>query len=663
MQILGIYIEHADDNLRKILRNKTWYNFYNIENLHNLFFSNKIESIKKQIINQQIFEKKFYDYNGKQLSLSSVVGKNGSGKTSLLDIYNIIINNFAARIKEVYKYNEGFTIQPINGLKAELYYEIEGKIYCIKIENEKTFFFNEDDINKDLFLSIKSLEELSQHCFYTILLNYSLYSNIDNWKDKLYHKNDGYYTPVVLIPFRDEGNIELLREKLIADKRVQTAALLVYKSNLKDFIEGYFPYKITYKFINEPVSDMSGITSEGPYRRKKYLKLKEFYEYHENTIYIKKKCFELKIDSEDLFDRIESKVGTYWKDFFEKKYNTFQFKEECLIYLKYKTIKSIINYEIMFNELDFSNLEGSICSIIQNKLWNEKKLNYINLKIIMCKRFMDYSYENIYKSHKNDEILIKDFISNQYIKNANTYDELFINYLPDFFETHFFYENNNDKKIVELCDMSSGEQHLYNTLSYIIYHIKNAQSNKNNETEARIPYKYFNVFFDEAELYYHPDYQRTFINNIVKILNRTNLQIEGLNITLITHSPFILSDIPRNCILALDNGNVSDQLNETLGANIYDLLANQFFMKKTIGESSRILIEEIIQKCQDNSDITNDYDFYEEFIKKIGDDYLRPVLLDMLYAKNGDSFIDRRIKEYEEKKEYLQKLKKKNEEN
>ena len=34
---------------------------------------------------------------------------------------------------------------------------------------------------------------------------------------------------------------------------------------------------------------------------------------------LKKKCFELKIDSEDLFDRIESKVGTYWKDFFEKK--------------------------------------------------------------------------------------------------------------------------------------------------------------------------------------------------------------------------------------------------------------------------------------------------------------------------------------------------------
>ena len=139
---------------------------------------------------------------------------------------------------------------------------------------------------------------------------------------------------------------------------------------------------------------------------------------------------------------------------------------------------------------------------------------------------------------------------------------------------------------MQLSDMSSGEQQLYNSLSYVVYHIKNAQSNGKGNNQAQIPYKHFNLIFDEAELYYHPEFQRCFISNLIKLLNRSNLQDQGINITLVTHSPFILSDIPTANILALESGSPSEKKNETLGANIFDLLQSQFFMTSTIGECS-----------------------------------------------------------------------------
>ena len=73
-------------------------------------------------------------------------------------------------------------------------------------------------------------------------------------------------------------------------------------------------------------------------------------------------------------------------------------------------------------------------------------------------------------------------------------------------------------------------------------------------------------------------------------------------------------------------------------------------MTSTIGETSKILIEKIINNCKSEKYcIDNDFDFYKKFINKLGDNYLKSVLLDMINEKKGISFIYRRIEEYNNK--------------
>ncbi|MCF0238273.1 MAG: AAA family ATPase, partial [Sphaerochaetaceae bacterium] len=303
--------------------------------------------------------------------------------------------------------------------------------------------------------------------------------------------------------------------------------------------------------------------------------------------------------------------------------------------------------------------DKSVKELIKNEIVNQNKINYLNVKIINCMKFIEYSGSKIYKLSETS-IKIDDFLQNGMVKKANTYDEVFIYLLPDFFDVHFCYVKKTEKEaggnIIELSQMSSGEQQLYNSLSYVIYHIKNAQSNKNGIGNGSIPYKYFNLIFDEAELYYHPEFQRSFIKNIVEILKRSCIDVKGINILVVTHSPFILSDIMEKNILALENGKKYSKLNRTLAANIYDLLSNQFFMTSTIGECSKEIIENIIKYCSEKKKDSLKQEMYSEIIKDIGDEFLNSALTEMIEEKkdpDNNNFIERKRKYYENKIKHL----------
>ena len=57
-----------------------------------------------------------------------------------------------------------------------------------------------------------------------------------------------------------------------------------------------------------------------------------------------------------------------------------------------------------------------------------------------------------------------------------------------------------------LESMSSGERQFLNSISYALYQIKILESV--NDGYHRVHYNHINIVLDEAELYYHPDYQR-----------------------------------------------------------------------------------------------------------------------------------------------------------
>ena len=87
------------------------------------------------------------------------------------------------------------------------------------------------------------------------------------------------------------------------------------------------------------------------------------------------------------------------------------------------------------------------------------------------------------------------------------------------------------------------------------------------------------VFLDEAETTLHPERQREIVLNSIKFFDSIGLA-ESVHLIFATHSPMILSDVPKGNVSFL--GDCSEdvmQLHETFGGNVYDLYRLGFFMQ------------------------------------------------------------------------------------
>lgn len=187
------------------------------------------------------------------------------------------------------------------------------------------------------------------------------------------------------------------------------------------------------------------------------------------------------------------------------------------------------------------------------------------------------------------------------------------------------------------------------------------------------------IFIDEGEIYYHPEWQRGYIKNLLDMVNDKPRKVQ---IIVTTNSPFMISDILSEDITYLsdDNKKEEKEADGTLGQNIHKLLKDNFFMKYTIGEYARELIENIMLCLQEESkedkeenaeenevnvdEVLKHYfdeieDYYEAFrhlIEQIGEPVYKYNLKKMLeasrFAKQRE--IDRRIMELEEEKRKLQ---------
>jgi predicted ATP-binding protein involved in virulence len=123
-------------------------------------------------------------------------------------------------------------------------------------------------------------------------------------------------------------------------------------------------------------------------------------------------------------------------------------------------------------------------------------------------------------------------------------------------------------------------------------------------------YKIPDIFLlDEAETSFHPNLQKNLIKDSITLLKGIN---QTIHLIYATHSPFLLSDLPKENVIFLKKDkdgkcqNVSDIINiETFGANIHTLLSHGFFMNGGLmGEFAKSKIEEIkkfyelVQKMQ-----------------------------------------------------------------
>lgn len=235
----------------------------------------------------------------------------------------------------------------------------------------------------------------------------------------------------------------------------------------------------------------------------------------------------------------------------------------------------------------------------------------------------------------------------QYVKKNNQSKVLPKRELADFLPPPIFdvefrivkkehINNYSDNDIIPFWSLSSGERQVAYVISNFVYHLVNINSVHTIEDEvvAGMPllkYKYVNMVFDEIELYFHPDLQRRFLFLIIAALRNIHIEhIEGVNILMVTHSPFVLSDLPKSNVLALSKNN--DVIGETFCANIHEMLGQSFFMEYSMGQIAQEHVEEIF--CKYNNwvegqelDISDeDWKLYKYVASIVGDEYLHATI-------------------------------------
>lgn len=179
---------------------------------------------------------------------------------------------------------------------------------------------------------------------------------------------------------------------------------------------------------------------------------------------------------------------------------------------------------------------------------------------------------------------------------------------------------------MEFEGLSSGEKQLLNNIGAIIYHLQNIDSSDSK-------YESINLLLEEIELYFHPEFQRLLVNRIIEQIYGIRWKhIKNINITFVTHSPFVLSDIPKSNVLFIKDGKPDYDMQEnTFGANIHGLLKNGFFLPNLpMGEFAHQKINELFRKLNDHQYNEEDIAQIKQEISVIGEPYLREQLYRLL---------------------------------
>lgn len=544
------------------------------------------------------------------INISAIVGKNGMGKSTIVEFIIKAINNLFYRYREDNKEEEFHEVDKVEGLELNIYYQKNKSIYRLYIINDEYKVFKYDENNEN---PREQSDFKLDDFFYTEVINYSLYaynSNQEgNWIDKIFHKNDGYQTPIVLNPWRKEGNIDINTENFLVFQRL-LANLLKYDAQNK---------------LNLNLGD-NNLSAE-------YILLKLRNETDENgkNYYQEKAQKEWKIDLSIFDDNFREKLI---KDLINRLYKNKKINSEIdskivefsKCYVLYKIISICKKYDDYRDEnIDFSVTDFG------DKQWQkildilEKDTSHITFKL---RQIINYLVCNhIQYSSENDISMISTKELAEKIKTISKGENI-INFLPPpIFGVDIGMKStksNNDK--IKFSSLSSGEKQQIYSINSIFYHLINLESIPKDGN--RISYEYINIILEEIELYFHPEYQRTYIYKLIEGIKKLNLKkIKGINFIFVTHSPFILSDIPKQNVLFLGEGEIENK--NTFAGNISMMLSSSFFMKESlIGEFSKRKINQLLEKLNQQK---------EENRKEE-------------YGKNKDN------KEYEKYKDYKAKM-------
>ncbi len=604
-------LKGCDKKFLKNLKEGEIYNFYN--DYEFILDNEDVREIKYcSTIPENLFNVSYFNdnlINDKKeinINISAVVGKNGSGKSALseLFLYSLFIisnklrfifkSSFIKGLIETRLYDSDLKIIK-KGVFVEIYYLKNDCINILRISSN-TILLQKTYLNENSFKLKNDWVEVSKRSdlfpfFYSMIINYSFYgfntNQIGIWLKSFFHKNDGYRMPIVINPYREEGNINVNNETYLTRSRLLANILSIEdykdinsKSNIKTIVlfrdqKKFDKYKLlenksTPRFSEEFINDFID----------KILK----------PLYVKMFSY-----------KIRGKIVEPVYPLFERR-NENDNRVLAEIYIINKLIVIPSRYE-SFKDYDFRKnktkdvidnyqIEELIVDDYITDLYEDR--SHVTLKL---RQTLNFIRKNIFDIPQQDakielelDYMVK--VMNE-IKKENLFTEIIDYVPPPFFFSEIIFEDTSS-----FTQLSSGEKQQIFSLNSIIYHLKNIDSVHKSVSRNRQLLKYdsINIFFDEIELYFHPDFQKNYISKLLNLIKDAKYKnLKNINLVFLTHSPFILSDIPNQNIMYLVDGNClkqNDRPQKSFGANIHELLADSFFINNgLIGDFAKSKIE------------------------------------------------------------------------
>ena len=242
-------------------------------------------------------------------------------------------------------------------------------------------------------------------------------------------------------------------------------------------------------------------------------------------------------------------------------------------------------------------------------------------------KYINYSYliekSNIF-SKINEVCEIKINLNDQFDQNVFNFLELYEmgnngpSLIRDFKKVFKVYLNNN---------ISEGELQLINTYSGIYYALTNGYKNQKSAI----------ILLDEPDKSFHPMWISSFIDNLVKLVESIDNDMK-YQFIISTHSPFMLSDVPKDCITCIDivdHQRIVSKAKKSFASNYYDIIKDTFFLEDSVGMFAKRKINEMIEVINNIDNNINEEKIkrINEMISVIDDNYLKNILHSELNKK------------------------------
>lgn len=602
----------------------------------------------------------FYPKNffGDNINVTAIVGKNGSGKSSLLQLLERRrelrnINHFFIYLKDENYYCKYKNIKPEIAFYKDINYidyndgSNENSFYpqIIKIANSEKvgkeslnhYYFGKYSLLGGIHVDRQNIYDMSDARFFVpryiniateyielfeklkqmykfdtlrLLLKNTSTSYIKKWIDKekaIYTSGFKYSLNKVCIY---EQNEQILSDVQITLKRpLEEIEIYLYNRNREKIVSVLEEIENIHR--NQGYGNK--LKKSDKYQEFDLAVLIAFSEYYlkntdpcdtSNLVYETLLELKDKIKNDAFIDEnIIRLVRSYILDFFQK------LKDKGFIFLKDRllSIDTIIEAIEYVQQFKINNFDSDGSPYIDITLDKNLKENLSHIRI-MQKMFFDHDFD----------------CGNEHYLRVFEYD-LINNEIGSSYET-----------------ISDGEKHFIRFSIDIIYQLNALK--EYNFTPDKESLALF--LADEPDNAMHPIWKKRLIHSVLEILNNySDISNIKQHFIFTTHSPFLLSDIPKQNIIFLDtkdNGQCKvlkyDEVinkKQTFGANIHTLLSDSFFMNDGLmGEFAKSKIDEVIQYLNNNkkSSITNDEEA-QNIINIIGEPIIKRELQRMFKNK------------------------------